>query len=129
MSRHLSILTVLALCFSLIGLESGAKAQDLEVSGTCPGDVTFTISGWAPETTVAVLFSTRTGSLRIPTGYYCSGTRLGLSSRHIRILINFYTDETGYGSYAIRLPAGACRGFSQAISLTTCTTSSVEQLP
>lgn len=129
MSRSITLITVLALCLSLVGLESRAAAGDLSVTGTCPGEVTFTISGWEPESNVAVLFSTAPGSLRIPSGYTCAGTRLGLSSRHIRVLINFHTDEFGYASYALRLPAGACGGYSQAISLDTCNLSTVEQLP
>ncbi len=129
MSRSIMLTTVLALCLSLVGFESRAAAEDLSISGTCPGEVTFTISGWEPESNVAVLFSTAPGSLRIPGGYTCAGTRLGLSPRNIRVLINFHTDEFGYASYALRLPAGACRGSSQAISLDTCSTSTVEQLP
>ena len=66
MSRQLSILALLALCLSVVGFESSASAQDLEVSGTCPGEVTFTISGWAREESVTVVLSTAPGSLRIP---------------------------------------------------------------
>lgn len=130
MSRHLTLLAMLTLCLSMFGVESSAQAQDLEVSGTCPGEVTFTVSGWEREETVAVAFSTARGSLRIPNGYrYCSGTVLGLSPRHIRVLINFQTDEFGHASYALQLPRGLCRGYVQAISLTHCNLSSVVRLP
>lgn len=130
MNRFTGILAAVAVVASFIGLEPTARASDLEVSGTCPGEVTFTISGWEPETTVAVAFSTARGSLRIPNGYrYCAGTVLGLSPQNIRVLINFHTDEFGYATYDLSLPRGACRGYVQAISLETCNTSPVRQLP
>lgn len=130
MSRLFPILMIVALCPTVFGFHSSAQAQDLEVSGACPGEVTFTITGWAREESVAVVFSTAPGSLRVPNSYpFCSGTVLGLSSRHIRSLIGFYTDEFGYASYALQLPRGACHGYVQAISLNNCNLSSVVQLP
>lgn len=130
MSRSALSIVAFALLCSLVGLERPAAASDLEVSGACPGDVTFTISGWEPDTTVAVAFSTARGSLRIPNSYrYCSGTVLGLSSQNIRVLIVFQTDEFGHATYDLPLPRGACGGYVQAMSLQFCTLSPVRQLP
>jgi len=130
MNRHSLVVIVAALLCSVVGLERRAAASDLTVSGTCPGEVTFTISGWEPDTTVAVAFSTARGSLRIPNSYrYCSGTVLGLSSRNIRVLIVFQTDEFGHATHDLRLPRGACGGYVQAMSLQFCNLSPVRQLP
>lgn len=98
----------------------------LGLSGTCPGPVTVTVSGANPGATIAVAWSTSTGTFTIPRGG-CAGTVLGLSSPS---LLAFMTaDAGGNASLTGAAPGAACGAFVQVVDLSDCSTSTVETVP
>lgn len=128
--RHSLFLILVVLVVScLASVTRPAQADTVSVTGSCPGDLTFTLTGFDSETTVSVLMANRTGGLRIPGGYTCAGTRLGLSGAGIRVIIVFFTDEFGFAEYTLHGPRPVCGRYVQAITTRTCETSNVARIP
>ncbi len=101
---------------------------DLSVRGTCPGSVTVSWSGAAPNSTVALIFAKNTGSFVIPFGP-CQGTVLGLGSNQIRLVNTFPAGSNGSGSRSGQAGRASCRGYLQMHDIPNCTLSNVAQLP
>lgn len=108
---------------------AGGGGLSLALSGTCPGQVTAAVSGATPGGNVAFIRGFATGSCAIPPGNPCAGTEIGLSCSGAALLGLDQADDQGNASLSGNAPAGACgRVFVQAVDLSTCSTSNVEQL-
>lgn len=107
----------------------GGGGYTLSLSGTCPGQITVSWSGAAPNGQQALLFAATQGNVVVPTGP-CAGTVLGLGRNQLRIVSPPGLFSTGNGSGSINGNASqqACGGFLQLIQGGSCTTSNVAGL-
>lgn len=108
------------------GLECRPSAYTVALSGTCPGRVRLEWSGAEPDRRQGILFAFETGNYTIPTGL-CHGTELGLGTNNLRL---YHVLGTGSGSGAINGNTGyQCGGYVQLITVPSCATSNVAQVP
>ena len=99
----------------------------LTLSGSCPGTQTGSVSGATPNGGVAFIFAQGQGSAVIPGGLTCGGTTLGLDATAF-LVGTALADANGNTSLVGTAPAGACGGYLQALDLSSCATSNVEQV-
>jgi hypothetical protein len=111
------------------GLHAGAAyvfdlAPRLAVTGSCPGQMSFAVTGATPGGRVAFLRASGQGEFVVPAGQPCAGTELGLdgSARVARVVA---ADADGAVNVQVNVPAGAC-GFLQVVDGETCLASGVE---
>ncbi len=102
-----------------------AVTPQLTVTGTCPGAVTFTVTG-TPGARAGVVASLAEGTTVVPGGA-CPGVVIGLQNPIV--LGATILDGTGSGALLRNVPAPACGAFAQALDTTTCLVSGVEVLP
>lgn len=108
------------------GLECRPSAYTLSLSGQCPGLVRVEWSGAEPDRRQAILFALRTGNYTLPTGP-CEGTELGLGTSGLRLIA---VVSTGSGSGAVSGTTGSqCQHYAQLITISSCATSNVAQVP
>lgn len=99
----------------------------LELGGQCPGPVQLSWSGAPPSTTLGIIFAMNTGTYVIATGP-CAGTTLGLGTNQLQ-LYNTIGSGSGSGSVNAQVGPGACGGYVQLITVPSCATSNVAQVP
>ena len=111
----------------LIAVQVGNSAGPvLDVSGTCPGPVTISVTGATPGANLAVWGGKQAGATTLTTGD-CAGTTIDLKKAHL--LATGIADNNGEVTLRIRLNANRCGILLQAIDLSTCATSNVAQTP
>lgn len=98
-----------------------AHAQDLAISGTCPGPVDLTISGATPFGTVTLVSGDGPGVTALPVGSPCPSTVLALSG-NVKRRLDLTADAAGNVTVTPNLSAGACGASLQALDLSTCST-------
>lgn len=97
----------------------------LSLTGSCPGLMSLTVSGATPNRNVAVLYARNRGSVTIPQGYPCAGTRIGLGAS-VALAGSKRADGDGNATFSATVPLVACGNiFVQALDLTTCGPSNV----
>lgn len=107
---------------------AGDSGPSLVLEGSCPGEITATSSGNTPGGNVAFVYAFGEGNQRIPMGFPCAGTELGLNATAV-LGGTVRADGSGVAAFSGRVPAGACnRVFVQALDIETCLTSNVEPL-
>ncbi len=94
-----------------------AAAQSLEVSGSCPGEVTFDAAGLSPGATVAWLYGLEKGDDLISRGS-CAGAASGLGG--IRLGRMAEATFGGNSSVTLSLPDYACDTPVQVLDTATC---------
>lgn len=99
---------------------------DLALGGSCPGEITVTVTGAAPRGPLALLGSDAEGSQVLPPGP-CEGTELGLESPALLTLAP--ADEEGGLSLTRTVAAGSCGRFLQAVEVGICNPSNTAQVP
>lgn len=104
-----------------IALLGTASAQDLCMSGSCPGTTTFNISGATPDGQVALLRGTGIGADVIPGGP-CAGVTSGLSGLGV-LKSKPWADGTGMAWLSNIFTGCPVTGFMQVLDLTTCSLS------
>lgn len=106
-------------------LTLGAGGPSLEAEGSCPGSMTFNVSGATPGGNVAFIYAFGTGSVEIPPDQPCAGTVLGLNGT--ATLGGVATaNANGEASFTANVPAPACgRVFVQALDVSSCGTTNV----
>ncbi len=104
------------------------EAFSIDYNGSCPGSVSVDASGATAGGSVALVFAANTGNYIIPGGFTCGGTQLGLGSAGIRLVQVRTADGNGDVTFSGSAPVGACGGYVQAIDVSTCETSNVEQI-
>jgi len=99
----------------------------IAVSSRCPdgGSGNVSWSGAAPSGSLAVLLGMREGSFRIPGGFACSGTYLGLDRAGLRLVTVGNSDARGSGSFTANIPPSACGLPIQVLNLEHCLPSEV----
>ncbi len=110
----------------MIVLLSFAFAQDLAVSGVCPGPVDLEATNLTPGGTVALLTGRDVGNDVVPAGP-CAGLASDLTGLTFRGL---YTANAG-GDLLLgpTLGAGACGAAVQMVDVSTCTLTNVDFVP
>ncbi|MFG0330715.1 MAG: FG-GAP repeat domain-containing protein [Phycisphaerales bacterium] len=112
----------------LEGLGSSGGGLTLNIQGVCPGQMTLRATGARPDATVAFLYAFGRGSVSIPPGNPCAGTKLGLDAT-ATLLRTARADASGVAAVSGEAPANACdRVFLQALDVSTCEVSNVEIL-
>ena len=108
------------------GLDCRPSDYTLTLSGECPGLVRVEWSGAEPNRRQGILFAFATGNYTLPTGP-CEGTELGLGTSGLRL---FAVVSTRDGSGAVSGTTGSqCGGYVQLITIPSCATSNVAQVP
>lgn len=115
-------MTALWMLTTLTALAGGPM---LDVTGSCPGPITFDVMGLTPGTRIAVLAGAP-GSDTLPGGP-CADTRTDLSSVRLLSTVPDW-DRDGQISLAPFVPGGACGRTVQVIDLTTCLLTNTEVL-
>ncbi len=105
------------------------SAFGFEVVGHCPGTVNLTWSGATPGRQVAIIFAGNLGSVIIPPGNPCEGTRLGLGPQNIQLVQTVGSGASGINSINGATSSGACGRFLQLLDLDSCRTSNVDRIP
>lgn len=103
---------------------------DLTVTGACPGLVRITARDATPGRSVAFVYATGAGNLRIPGGLPCHGLQLCLNTT-TTLGANWTADGSGTASINVTIPSRACGGsiLIQAIDLNRCSTSRAVRTP
>ncbi len=121
MKRYATIAAFLIALF----VSEAAQAQVLSTTGSCPGVMTFDVTGATPFSRVVYLRAFGTGSYVVPPGYPCAGTVTGLDNS-IAFAAAANTNALGECTISAWVPAWACGTvYVQVIDLTPCTTSNV----
>jgi len=112
--------------------DSGAFEFDAElpgpvlvVSGSCPGRVTFSLSGGAPNGLAAMVYSADAGADPL-LGGPCAGTASGLVLP--QLLASFSLDAGGGGVVSRNAPSAVCGRLVQMVDGDNCTLSEVVPL-
>ncbi|MFG0329347.1 MAG: hypothetical protein ACF8PN_05545 [Phycisphaerales bacterium] len=105
---------------------AGGGGVSLTVNGTCPGQLSADVTGATPNGNVALIYARNTGSVTIPSGV-CAGTQLGLDNSAM-LVDTARADANGEVTFSGNAPSGACGGYVQALDLSSCDPSNVEQL-
>lgn len=103
---------------------------DLTVTGACPGLVRITARDATPGRSVAFVYATGAGNLRIPGGLPCHGLQLCLNTT-TTLGANWTADGSGTASINVTIPSRACGSsiLIQAIDLNRCSTSRAVRTP
>lgn len=105
---------------------SVASDLSLTVTGTCPGQVTLSVSGATPNRIIKVFGHPAEGSTTLAGGR-CQGTTFGLAG--LRLLEAFNADANGDASVVRKTKAAHCGIFLQALDVGSCATSEVTNIP
>jgi len=110
----------------LFALLTAAQAQDVDVSGVCPGPVDVLGTNMTAGGQVALLTGRDLGNDVIPAGP-CAGTASDLTGLTFRGLYS----ANGAGELLLTptLAAGACGASVQMLDVSTCTVSTVGFVP
>ena len=101
-----------------------ATAQTLTVTGSCPGPMTFDVTGALPDSQLGFLTADGPGTEVVPTGT-CEGTELGLAGDLVPRLV-LTSDGSGQASLSADLPQEVCGSWAQVLDLGDCGTSNAE---
>jgi hypothetical protein len=110
-----------------VGSEPPPPEFTLTITGDCPGAMQVAVSGATANGMVALIYAVGTGNIAIPAGNPCAGTELGLDMT--AKLYNTYTaDANGDLLLDVNVPGQGCGLNVQALDVTSCETSNVDQL-
>lgn len=100
------------------------SGPSLSSVGSCPGSMTYTVTGATPGGAVAFLYARGMGS-HVLAGGPCVGTMLGLDATvQLGGVVN--ADAAGNASLSFNVPASACgRFWGQGLDVGTCGTTNV----
>lgn len=107
------ILTALALS------TFASATPTISVSGTCPGNVTVTMSGLTPSANYSRMTADAEGSFAKPAGL-CAGTVTGLDASNFHAQDAGVADAAGMAVLTSRLGARECNAWMQVMDLSTC---------
>jgi len=99
----------------------------VSVSGTCPGEVEFEVSGLVPNASARVLAGAESAPGLLPSPSPCEGVPVGLDA--LGLLLTADSDAEGRALFRRVLSADQCGLYGQAIDRTSCSVSGVVQLP
>jgi hypothetical protein len=116
---------IIGLFVILMGTSS-AQAQNLNLSGSCPGIVQNRVMGATPNARVRVFEGTSPGSDPLSMGA-CAGTVTGLTAP--TSIASGMTDALGRFMNGAGTPPFKCGTFRQAIDMDTCTVTPVRRVP
>lgn len=104
----------------------GEPGPTISWSGTCPGPMTLTLTGFTPSSSITVVSAPQAGSAVVPAGP-CAGAVSSLGAPGIRIRATPTADASGNATLQVNMPAAACgQANVQALDVETCTFSNVD---
>ena len=109
------------------GAPAPAASLTLSMTGSCPGQMTFSGSGATPGGMVCCLMAAGPGNATIPAGIQCAGTALGLDSTYVLTGITFANAQGDFTTTSF-VPGVWCGYYGQVIDFNSCCTSNVIQL-
>lgn len=98
----------------------------IEITGSCPEEVTLELSGATPWGSVVVAHADSEGGTIVPAGE-CGAVELDLEDADL--LARFPVAEDGSKALARTVPAGACGRLLQAVDGVTCGVGPVAAVP
>jgi len=98
----------------------------LEISGTCPGEITIAVAGVSPSTNVSFITSDLEGVFVKPQPP-CQGLELGLAAPDL--LTSVPADANGNLMLTPDVSLDVCGKFVQAVEIDSCSVSEVAQIP
>lgn len=110
-----------------LALPGSASAVELAVSGECPGPVSLEVNDLSPGGEWAIMTGTGAGSDPVAAGP-CAGVDSGLDGMSVRMPLRV-DDGSGTAVLSPTLPSEACGRSLGIIDMSTCTVSSVQQIP
>jgi hypothetical protein len=114
---------------ALAGTITPPSGPRLQISGSCPTSVTFTISGLTPNGPVSLIRSSSPGTASVPVGP-CAGTQSGLSANGAGLAASFNATASGRAVFSnLSLPPGACGATIQVLDVASCTFTNVDTVP
>lgn len=118
------------LTYNSVDGDTAATGVHLEITGTCPGAVTVTVSNVTPGGSVAIVFSAGgRGLFNVPPGNPCSGALLCLDPLGLALGGVFVTGASGSVTVGpVTVPPPPCGSAIQALDLTSCIPSNVKIL-
>jgi len=100
-------------------------APQVVASGSCPGEITFSLSGATPGGIIYVITAEAEG-VGIPPGGPCAGIHVNLENP--RFLGSLIADSAGTTTIQRNAPGSVCGKLLQAMDMTTCGTSNVVEI-
>jgi len=107
-------------------VRASGTVPSLEVSGICPGPVTVVVSNATVGEVVQVLQAPAEGTFTLGFGG-CSGVEFDLANP--QLILSLVANVDGEAIAVELLDAGECGGFMQALDLSRCLPSNVDQSP
>ncbi len=124
--QRFTVILVVVVC-TLMFTSADASAQTLTKSGTCPGLMTFQVTGAQPFARLAYIHAANTGSWAIPGGVICGTTVTGLAAPVV--LAGWATaDAAGNKTITTNIPPFPCNRYLQVVDTTVCTLTNVVQI-
>ena len=112
--------------FGSLTIEDGGGGMDLQIVGSCPGDIQLNLTGATPNGGVAFALANAEGSANVPVGN-CAGTPLDLDSPSLLTVLS--ADGNGEISLMRNVQGASCGKWLQAVDTTSCATSDTAQIP
>jgi len=106
--------------------DCGLVNPTLNLTGSCPGAMTVTVTGLTPNGGVSIGIGSDMSGTVLPNGP-CAGQEIELGG--IQTRRDLTADANGAVTFSATPGAGICNGLIQAVDASTCTTSSVEMVP
>jgi len=116
---------IIAAFLFAIFISETAQAQFLSTTGSCPGVMTFDVTGAIPTSRVMYIRAFGTGSFVLPPWAPCGGTVTGLDSTATFV---GWEIANGFGNCTLTatVPPTACGTiYVQVVDTLSCTTSNV----
>jgi hypothetical protein len=110
----------------LLALSVRNTEPSLSITGSCPGQGTFTLTGLTPSASAQIYASKRQGSTTLTSGS-CQGTALGLANA--RLLGTKTADANGVVTVQRNLNNNFCGAVGQGLDTSTCSVSNVAVVP
>ncbi len=109
----------------IFDLNCNGTTPSLRTLGNCPGRMGFEVTNATPNKQVAYLYAFGQGSIKVPNGYPCAGTTLGLNATAKLATIQ-RADADGTATFFAKVPALACGlVYLQALDTSNCTKTNV----
>ncbi|MFT4627681.1 MAG: hypothetical protein ACI8PZ_006368 [Myxococcota bacterium] len=103
-----------------LAVSSTAAAQSLAISGSCPGPMTFDVTGLTPGAEIVLVAGSGPGAARIPAGP-CADLSSGLAGPLRKVAGPLRdADRDGRVTLSPTVPGGACGSSLVALELGTC---------
>lgn len=103
----------------LVGAPAPTSSITLTKTGTCPGGISFFITGATPNGSIAIVHGTAGSTIK--SGNPCNGMLLPVGNAQLGTVLT--ADASGAAFFAIPVLPGTCGRNVAAVNVSTCTAS------